>query len=78
MPFPCVERLHPLLLLRPSAYHPSGNVEPSSQDIELTRQLLSGAQLLGIPILDHLILGNGNHQSLREITDLWEEFPQGV
>lgn len=57
--------------------HPSGSVEPSSQDVELTRQLLSGAQILGIPLLDHLILGNGNHQSLREITTLWEEYPQG-
>lgn len=57
--------------------HPSGSVEPSPQDIELTRQLLSGAQILGIPLLDHLILGDGNHQSLREITTLWEEYPQG-
>ena len=57
--------------------HPSGNVEPSPQDIDLTRQLLAGAQFLGIPLLDHLILGNGNHQSLREITTLWEEYPQG-
>jgi DNA repair protein RadC len=57
--------------------HPSGNVEPSLQDIELTRQLLAGAQFLGIPLLDHLILGDGNHQSLRETTTLWEEYPQG-
>jgi len=57
--------------------HPSGNVEPSPEDIELTRQLLAGAQLLGIPLLDHLILGNGNHQSLREITTLWNDYPQG-
>jgi DNA repair protein RadC len=57
--------------------HPSGNVEPSQQDIDLTCQLLAGAQLLGIPLLDHLILGNGNHQSLREITTLWEDYPQG-
>lgn len=57
--------------------HPSGNVEPSPQDIDLTRQLLAGAQFLGIPLLDHLILGDGNHQSLREITTLWEEYPQG-
>ncbi len=57
--------------------HPSGSVEPSSQDIDLTRQLLAGAQFLGIPLLDHLILGDGNHQSLREITTLWEEYPQG-
>ncbi|MFB2645348.1 DNA repair protein RadC [Raphidiopsis sp. BLCC-F218] len=56
--------------------HPSGNLEPSEADIDLTRQLLSGAQLLNIPILDHLILGNGNHQSLREITSLWDDFPQ--
>ena len=57
--------------------HPSGSVEPSLQDIDLTRQLLTGAQFLGIPLLDHLILGDGNHQSLRELTTLWDEYPQG-
>ncbi|BAY34663.1 DNA repair protein RadC [Tolypothrix tenuis PCC 7101] len=57
--------------------HPSGSLEPSQEDIELTRQLLAGANFLGIPLLDHLILGNGNHQSLREITTLWDEYPQG-
>ena len=56
--------------------HPSGNVEPSAADITLTRQLLQGAQLLSIPILDHIILGNGNHLSLRTTTSLWEEYPQ--
>ena len=44
--------------------HPTGHVEPSEQDIALTEQLLQGAQLLNIPLLDHLILGDGNHQSL--------------
>lgn len=57
--------------------HPSGSVEPSSEDIALTRQLLSAAQVLGIPLLDHLILGNGDHRSLRQTTKLWEELPQG-
>jgi len=57
--------------------HPSGNVEPSQEDIELTRQLLAGAGFLNIPLIDHLILGNGNYQSLREITTLWDEHPQG-
>ncbi|MEC4819333.1 MAG: DNA repair protein RadC [Scytonema sp. PMC 1069.18] len=57
--------------------HPSDNLEPSQADIDLTRQLLAAAQLLGIPLLDHLILGDGNYQSLREITTLWEECPQG-
>lgn len=51
--------------------HPSGNLEPSDADIELTKQLLLGADYLDIPVLDHLILGNGNHQSLRQLTDLW-------
>lgn len=57
--------------------HPSGNVEPSQEDISLTRQLLSGGQVLNIPLLDHLILGNGDYFSLRQTTKLWEEYPQG-
>jgi len=57
--------------------HPSGNLEPSQDDIELTRQLLTGAQFLSIPLLDHLILGNGEHLSLRQTTNLWEDYPQG-
>ena len=56
--------------------HPSGNLEPSPEDLELTRQLLAGAQLLGIPLLDHLIVGNGEHISLRQTTGLWDEYPQ--
>lgn len=57
--------------------HPSGHVEPSPEDIALTRQLLMAAQVLAIPLLDHLILGNGIHRSLRQTTTLWQEFPQG-
>lgn len=57
--------------------HPSGNLEPSPEDIALTRQLLSGGQVLGIPLLDHLILGNGDYTSLRQITTLWQEISQG-
>jgi DNA repair protein RadC len=57
--------------------HPTGSVEPSTEDIALTEQLLKGAQFLSIPILDHLILGDGNHQSLRITTPLWDEYPQG-
>lgn len=56
--------------------HPSGNLEPSQEDINLTEQLLQGATFLNLPLLDHLILGNGNHQSLRQLTDLWQRFPQ--
>lgn len=52
--------------------HPSGSLEPSAADLELTEQLLKGAEYLDIPILDHLILGNGEYQSLKRITDLWD------
>ncbi|MGG6297451.1 RadC family protein [Leptolyngbya sp. AN02str] len=57
--------------------HPSGNLDPSPEDISLTRQLLQAALILGIPLLDHLILGNGNYTSLRQRTQLWQEHPQG-
>ncbi|MCW6035995.1 DNA repair protein RadC [Spirulina subsalsa FACHB-351] len=57
--------------------HPSGNLEPSHADLILTEQLLKSAQLLDLPILDHLILGNGNFASLRQVSDLWTRYPQG-
>lgn len=56
--------------------HPSGSLDPSPEDIHLTRQLLKAAAILGIPMLDHLILGNGSFASLRETTQLWAELPQ--
>lgn len=56
--------------------HPSGEVDPSPDDIALTRQLLKGGVLLDMPVLDHLILGCGTYKSLRQCTTLWEEVPQ--
>ena len=56
--------------------HPSQSTEPSQEDIALTEQLLDGAQTLGIPLMDHLILGGGHFTSLRQQTGLWELFPQ--
>lgn len=53
--------------------HPSGSLDPSPEDITLTRQLLKGAHYLGIPLLDHLILGNGDWASIRQRSDLWNE-----
>jgi DNA repair protein RadC len=46
--------------------HPSGDPSPSSLDIELTRQLESGARLLGLRLLDHLIVAESGYTSLRE------------
>ena len=38
--------------------HPSGDPEPSPEDLQVTRRLVQGGRLLGIPVLDHLILGD--------------------
>lgn len=57
--------------------HPSGNLTPSTEDLQLTRQLLQAGQFLALPILDHLILGDGDYCSLRQTTALWQEYPQG-
>lgn len=40
--------------------HPSGDPEPSSEDISLTRRLIAGGSLLGIEVLDHIIVGDGS------------------
>jgi len=46
--------------------HPSGDPEPSAEDVEVTRRLLDAGKLLGIPVLDHVVLGDGRFVSLRE------------
>lgn len=46
--------------------HPSGSIEPSSQDIAITRQLKEAGAIIGIPLIDHLIITRDNHTSLRE------------
>lgn len=43
--------------------HPSGNLQPSSQDIDLTKRLKAAGLLLEIPVLDHLILTNEGYYS---------------
>jgi DNA repair protein RadC len=39
--------------------HPSGDVEPSGEDVALTRRPTAGGQLLGIEVLDHIVVGDG-------------------
>lgn len=49
--------------------HPSGDPEPSQEDRAVTRRLLDAGKLLGVPLLDHVVLGNGRWVSLRERMD---------
>jgi len=37
--------------------HPSGNPEPSEEDFTLTRRLVEAGKILGVPILDHIVIG---------------------
>ncbi len=46
--------------------HPSGDPAPSAEDIDLTRKLAEAGKLLDIPVLDHIILGDGKYISLKE------------
>ncbi|WP_027398122.1 RadC family protein [Anaerovorax odorimutans] len=46
--------------------HPSGNPMPSQEDINITVRLAEAGRILGINILDHLIIGDGNFVSLKE------------
>ncbi|MFP2933731.1 RadC family protein, partial [Pyxidicoccus sp. 3LG] len=46
--------------------HPSGDPEPSVQDMGLTRHLISAAQLLNIKVLDHVVVGDGSYVSMVE------------
>ena len=46
--------------------HPSGTPEPSRDDINITKRLKSAGDLLGIPVIDRIIIGNGSYISLME------------
>lgn len=45
--------------------HPSGDPEASADDIELTKRLAQAGEILGIDVLDHIIIGDKQHLSLK-------------
>lgn len=47
--------------------HPSGDPTPSSADVTLTLELARAGELLDVEVLDHLIIGQGRHVSLRRL-----------
>ena len=46
--------------------HPSGDPEPSLEDLEVTRRLAAAGRTLGIPLLDHVVVTEGGYVSIRE------------
>ena len=50
--------------------HPSGEPDPSPDDVRLTRQLSAAAALLGLRLLDHIILGHPDYYSFLDSGEL--------
>ena len=47
--------------------HPSGDPNPSTEDIEITRRLMEAGNLIGIEVLDHIIIGEHKYCSLKSL-----------
>lgn len=60
--------------------HPSGDSQPSDEDIKLTKDAVLGAQLLDIQLLDHLVIGEGgSYTSIRsQKPSLWEPAAEAI
>ena len=46
--------------------HPSGDPQPSAEDVAVTRQIIQAGKLLDIPVMDHIVIGRGRYVSLKE------------
>ena len=50
--------------------HPSGDVRPSADDINLTRRMVDAGKILGINVLDHFVVGHNSYYSFKENGDM--------
>ncbi len=46
--------------------HPSGDTDPSPEDIQITQRIVDAGRIMGIEVLDHLIVGGNGYLSFRE------------
>ncbi len=46
--------------------HPSGDPEPSEDDLKITKKLVESGKILGIEVIDHIIIGKNSFYSFRE------------
>lgn len=47
--------------------HPSGDPTPSKDDIEITKRIHEAAQIMNVPLVDHIIIGDNSYMSLKEL-----------
>lgn len=53
--------------------HPSGSIEPSSEDLFLTKMLKEIGEIMGIKVEDHIIIGKEKYYSFFENGDIWKK-----
>ena len=46
--------------------HPSGDCKPSKEDMQITKRMKKAGEILGIPVIDHVVIGEGEFYSLKE------------
>ena len=46
--------------------HPSGNTDPSEEDLVITKRLVEAGKIMGIEIVDHIIVTNSDYLSFKE------------
>lgn len=51
--------------------HPSGSIEPSVEDVEISKQLIKAGKIMGVDVLDHIIVSKNGYKSLKEANLLW-------
>ena len=62
---PAVKRMSPFIVLVHN--HPTGDPTPSSADVQFTQETVRAGALLDIGVLDHIIIGQGKHASLKRL-----------
>ena len=62
---PAVRRMAPFVVLVHN--HPTGDPTPSSADVQFTQEAVRAGNLLDIEVLDHIVIGQGRHASLKRL-----------
>jgi DNA repair protein RadC len=58
--------LHHAAAIMVAHNHPSGDPKPSDEDREITSLLAQSGKVLGIPLVDHIVIGDGTYYSFLE------------
>jgi DNA repair protein RadC len=53
--------------------HPSGDTNPSEEDLVLTKHLIQAGKVINCPLVDHLVISMGNYHSIRSSLPYWDE-----